>query len=334
MDGPFWKRVHRRAVREALQNLNLESRERVLLAALSATLVIAALLFWGSEHAGRDELIARGALVLLVFLLFPILYAFRFCSIPSSMDRELRQRISILEEASIPSLALTFLPQPPFVETETVQHLNYERPRYKYSVLVTNTSTSNSIRNVEVQLRIILGYNEPYHECSLLPLNGETPFDLAPQQSKYIQVAHWLENAKPGTRRRLPDDRLKPGVSGYSFLDVEFDARGRERIHPIRMYLKREDRLTLPFGRYVFVLTAYGENVPAVSKRFLVGHFARWRFGFQELEEPQAELNSPSIEHVLDYGILYSWQRVKPLPRNKKAPKSQHRGRAPGSPRG
>lgn len=58
---------------------------------LIAIAIMAALLFWGSDDASRDEMVVRGAIIAFVGLAFPLTYVWKFICEPAQMDARTRE---------------------------------------------------------------------------------------------------------------------------------------------------------------------------------------------------------------------------------------------------
>jgi hypothetical protein len=98
MVGDYWRRVHRRAFASAAERIGLTTWERVVLNVLLVAGAIAALLFWGSADASRDELIVRIAFVTLIILVFPLFYLREFMIAPAKMEAEARDLAALIEK--------------------------------------------------------------------------------------------------------------------------------------------------------------------------------------------------------------------------------------------
>lgn len=59
---------------------------------LIAVAIMAALLFWGSEDASRDEMVVRGAAIATIGLLFPLSYFWNFVRSPAEMSNDAERR--------------------------------------------------------------------------------------------------------------------------------------------------------------------------------------------------------------------------------------------------
>lgn len=161
----YWGRVHRRAVREAARSLGLDSREQIVIKAVVTVAVIGVLSYWGSEDAPFDEILSFGArLAVLVLLILPAIYLWKFVKIPPKMEQEakeefseelnfLNQRMTILESEREQILSFEFrgednkfLETVPFQEGENL--VGYKVGR----VAVKNLSHTTMVRNLRVKL--------------------------------------------------------------------------------------------------------------------------------------------------------------------------------------
>jgi hypothetical protein len=58
----YWRYIHTLALAEAAHAVQLESRARLVTAAIAVIVALGCLAFWGSADASRDELIVRAAI--------------------------------------------------------------------------------------------------------------------------------------------------------------------------------------------------------------------------------------------------------------------------------
>jgi hypothetical protein len=104
----YWASVHRRAFREAAAALKLDSLGQLVIKLGTATAILLALVFWGSQDASHDEIVVRLAAGGLIFLLFPLTYAYRIYFVPAKMAAEEAAQRAELEARLTPKLVLTF----------------------------------------------------------------------------------------------------------------------------------------------------------------------------------------------------------------------------------
>jgi hypothetical protein len=85
----YWRYIHTLALSEAAHALELESRARIVIAAIAVLVALGGLAFWGSADASRDELIVRVAIGGVVIGLFPFIYLWKMIQIPAKIDARL-----------------------------------------------------------------------------------------------------------------------------------------------------------------------------------------------------------------------------------------------------
>jgi hypothetical protein len=85
----YWRYIHTLALAEAARTLELESRARLVTAAIAVAVALGCLAFWGSADASRDELIVRAAIGGVVVGLFPFIYLWKLVQVPAKVDAEL-----------------------------------------------------------------------------------------------------------------------------------------------------------------------------------------------------------------------------------------------------
>lgn len=90
----YWTRVHRTAFAQAARRIGLDTWERVVLNVLLVGAALAALLFWGSAEASRDELIVRITIAAGLILIFPLFYFRELVVTPARMEAEAREDAS------------------------------------------------------------------------------------------------------------------------------------------------------------------------------------------------------------------------------------------------
>lgn len=279
---PTWKEYAKAVLRDSFMLWERGERLVVFAGVVFGSLAFGIAITFGLFVAFRPEVALWFSVGLLLWLGFLI-----FVVSPYRVWKTQAKAVWQLRKEAEPALEITFSPELPFVSTKTVTHLDGTRTEYRYCIMIKNKSSTKTIKNVVVHLSDIIGYSHFYKECPLITLYGQTSFDLAPEQAQYIQVARWIGTSKAGKRSRLPDKYLDQykGVSGFQFNGCSFDSKGREVINEIYMCLSEDVIKKIPFARYTFVLTAFGEDVPKTTKRFRAGHAAKWVFSFHEMSE-------------------------------------------------
>lgn len=93
----YWIQVHKIAWRNAAKNLGFTNGAAVMIRVVLGASIVAALTFWGSEDAARDEMIARAAIAGAVLASFPIVYFYELVAAPARLDAERSNKIDDLE---------------------------------------------------------------------------------------------------------------------------------------------------------------------------------------------------------------------------------------------
>ena len=155
---------------------------------------------------------------------------------PYWISNELDVKNKNLIAKSEPRLQIYFGNGKPFRDIDRfigdVLGRNYEIVR----VAVKNISNISSLDEVHMSLEVMGDCAHAYRLGILSPMHGSSRFSLSPEEIAYINVAAWRPTHEPGTRMKLPQIKLKPGVSGYSVGDVNYDANGLERISQIFLF--------------------------------------------------------------------------------------------------
>jgi hypothetical protein len=140
-------------MRETAKLLHLDSLEQVVTKGLVALAIVLALAFWGSGDATHDEIIARTAGIALVALLFPIVYLYKWYSVPASMANEEAARYDELRMAVEPNVDFMWRENDnKFLEAGTAR-IHGRNVRAKMGrVAVKNMSLSTSRSGIEVSL--------------------------------------------------------------------------------------------------------------------------------------------------------------------------------------
>lgn len=115
---------------------------------------------------------------------------------------------------------------------------------------------------------------------------GKAPtFSLAPRKEMPINIAAWRPTHTPGKRQQMPQEKMTPGMGGYSYNDIDFNADGQEIIRDIIVFFAEDIPKEIAFGKYIIELRAFGRNVPMVSERYLFGISDEWELVFEEATE-------------------------------------------------
>jgi len=93
----YWRDMAQKSFVEARELLGLNSRLRVLMSATVVLAIVLALLFWGSEDAANDEILARVAAAAVVIIFFPVIWGWRFICAPAETNNEKNTQIEALE---------------------------------------------------------------------------------------------------------------------------------------------------------------------------------------------------------------------------------------------
>lgn len=96
MAKAYWRKVAVLAWSQSLQTLRLTSSVGIVLTILTALVMVAVLLFWGSQDAAGDMILERGAIWAVAILAFPFVYGWHFMLMPAKMDEEKNNNIETL----------------------------------------------------------------------------------------------------------------------------------------------------------------------------------------------------------------------------------------------
>ena len=241
----------------------------------------------GGTDVVRDELgqdFSKGiAYIAVSYLASLILFI-----TPYKLWRDEKVENDKLTKSITPRFVLFFRPEAPFIQIS-----EYYKGRFEilFCIGVKNTSKSETINNVEMRVREI--FNSPcvLRETLIYPIDGDTPFDLSAQQTRYIAVASWKQTAIKGKRLGVDESlkKYKGRVSGYHVGNADFNEHGRERIEPITMRFNIKnttyDDRELPFGSYNISIVCYGSSVPEKCKTFRFERRLGWSLEFREMIE-------------------------------------------------
>jgi len=102
MADNYWNRLHRRAWKESLHALRIETGERVVISFLVLITTLAVIWFSGTPN-GHDlvysELILKIGLTICAMAVFPIVYVYKLLSLPEKFDNEAREEIIKLNDS-------------------------------------------------------------------------------------------------------------------------------------------------------------------------------------------------------------------------------------------
>lgn len=88
----YWAAVHKRAWQDTAKSLRLESREAIVIAILTQTLIGVGLWYALGNTALQSTAWGRLLTAAAPFLLFPVIYIYKFAATPSRLAEEARQR--------------------------------------------------------------------------------------------------------------------------------------------------------------------------------------------------------------------------------------------------
>src|SRR5712691_10188812 len=93
----YWSEVRQRAIKEAMHVLSIDEGARGVITIIVAVGVIALLWLSGSGEAGHELLIRITATAVIV-LLFPLIFVWKFVTIPPRLHEEVSSRVQNLEQ--------------------------------------------------------------------------------------------------------------------------------------------------------------------------------------------------------------------------------------------
>jgi hypothetical protein len=96
----YWKEVAQRARRDAAKAAKIETTEAIVLLVIGQTIVGAVLWFALGQSGLKSNLWARAATFAAPFMIFPLIFAWKFIGTPSLLAREQRDQQQKLEDRS------------------------------------------------------------------------------------------------------------------------------------------------------------------------------------------------------------------------------------------
>lgn len=246
--------------------LGIDSRERMVLRVIGAAITVAALVWFGSENAGAQEVVVRASSIALIILLFPAIYAGKLVSIPPKINGEQITKIIGLEEAAKPKLLIE---EPgdgynqPIIENfenaATATPIRKERNRCR--IQIKNIGGEN-LGSVKVKLEKIISLhdgNEIHHAGFGLPLKLATQQGLDELNEPYRQSFV----LSPGEATLIDVFSHHRPIDGRP--NADFLIGWALQAHETRTITRK-----LQAGNYEFVIRVYADKGGPTEKRFIV----------------------------------------------------------------
>lgn len=102
----YWKSVRKSAFSRTSAAFGINSMARLILGLFISVVIVGVLLFWGNDGSAQDELLVRGALVIIVIAVFPLVFVWHFVREPPERDEQLKREISVLNERKSDAIKL------------------------------------------------------------------------------------------------------------------------------------------------------------------------------------------------------------------------------------